>query len=256
MKKDVQITTQAFVNLFSKEQSEQAALNEFRAEDDDDVIFKHLHFAEQIFPDGGIMLCPVSHAKSKYVGINCERIFGHRHDSLRKMSLSDFFELVHPEDLPPVRQCFGFIKGLQPYDPSTHRFTMRYRIKNADGNYVHIQNENLAIETSTRTYLHLMVFTNLASNHKFFHVTLDVFKKVKGNFIRSYSYNPKQTERAITPRQNDIARLILRGFSNQEIADQLRVSIFTVKNHKKMLFKKVNVKNSIELANYVRQISH
>ena len=197
MKKDVQITTQSFVNLFSKEQNEQAKLNEFRPEDDDEVIFKHLRFAEMIFPDGGIMLCPISHAKSRYVGINCERIFGHRYDALRKMSISDFFELIHPEDLPPVRQCFGFIKGLQPYDPRTHRFTMRYRVKNDNGDYVHIQNENLAIETSSDSYLYLMVFTNLASNHKFFHVTLDVFKKIKGNYIKSYSYNPKQRKEAL-----------------------------------------------------------
>jgi DNA-binding NarL/FixJ family response regulator len=47
--------------------------------------------------------------------------------------------------------------------------------------------------------------------------------------------------------------LIMKGFSNQEIADQLSVSVYTVKNHKQMLFRKANVKSSIELANYVRQ---
>lgn len=256
MKKDAQTTAHAFVNLFSKENAAQAQLNEFRAEDDKDIVFTHLRFAEMIFPEGGIMLCPISHAKSKYVGINCERIFGHPHDALEKMALTDFFELIHPEDLPAVRQCFGFIKGFEPYDPATHRFVMRFRFKNKKGEYEHVQDENLAIKTSNNTYLYLMVFTNITSKHKFYHVALDIFKQVKGNYIKSYTYNPKQNERSITPRQNDIARLILKGFTNQEIADQLRVSIFTVKNHKKMLFRKVNVKNSIELANYVRQTSH
>ena len=80
-----------------------------------------------------------------------------------------------------------------------------------------------------------------------------IFKQVKGKFIKSYTYNPKQKEKNITPRQNDIARLILKGFSNQEIADYLSVSVFTVKNHKKLLFRKVNAKNSMDFANYVRQ---
>jgi len=256
MKNDAQTTATAFTNLFPKEENDQAQRNQFKAEQDDDIIFTHLRFAEMIFPDGGIMLCPMSHAKSKYVGINCERIFGHPYDVLKKMDLAEFFELIHPEDQGPVQQCFTFVKGLEPYDPATHRFAMYYRVKNKNGSYVHIQNENIAIKTSNNTYLYLMLFSNVTSDKKFYQVTLDVFKQVKGNYIKSNTYNPKQKESNITPRQNDIARLILKGFTNQEIADQLNVSIFTVKNHKKMLFRKVNVKNSIELANYVRQSSH
>jgi DNA-binding CsgD family transcriptional regulator len=253
MKYDPQTTANAFVNLFPKEKSEKVQLEEYKAESDDGIIFTHLRFAEMIFPDGGIMLCPISHAKTKYVGINCERIFGHSHDALAKMSLAEFFRLVHPEDLPAVQQCFKFIKGLEPYDPAAHRFTIQYRIKTQWNKYIHIRNENLAIKTSNSTYLYLMLFSNVTSDEKFYHVTLEVFRQVKGSFIKSYTYNPKQKEKEITPRQNDIAKLILKGFTNQQIADQLSVSIYTVKNHKQILFRKVKVKNSIELANYVRE---
>ena len=101
--------------------------------------------------------------------------------------------------------------------------------------------------------MYLLLFTNTSDEEKYYHVTLDIFKQVKGKYIKSYSYNPKQKEKIITPRQQDIARLILKGFSNQEIADYLSVSVFTVKNHKKLLFRKVNAKNSMDFANYVRQ---
>ena len=253
MKKDVESTAYAFKNLFSKEENAQAEINQFKFEDDSDTVFKHLRFAETIFPQGGIMLCPISHAKFKYVGVNCEQVFGHTHKQLEKMMLEDFFSLVHPDDLPAVRQCLYFVKNLQPYDPSTHRFIMRYRVRNEAGEYVHIQDEKLAIKTDDNTFLNIIVFTNITSERKFYHVTLDVLTLSKGKYIKTCSYNPKQPERTITPRQNDIAGLILQGLSNQEIAEHLSVSIFTVKNHKKMLFRKVNVRNSIELANYVRQ---
>jgi DNA-binding CsgD family transcriptional regulator len=255
MKKDVETTTNAFKNLFSKEEILNAESNELRFEDDTDTIFKHLQFAETIFPQGGIMLCPVSHARFRYVGINCEQIFGHPYKDLKKMLLNDFFALVHPDDLQAVRQCLNHIKTLQPFDPATHRFVMRYRIRNWKGEYLHIQDEKIAVKTADNTFLNMIIFTNLTSDKKFYHVTLDVLKLMNGKYIKTSSYNPKQKENAITPRQNDIARLILKGFTNQEIADHLCVSIFTVKNHKKMLFKKVNVRNSIQLANYVRQTS-
>jgi DNA-binding NarL/FixJ family response regulator len=80
----------------------------------------------------------------------------------------------------------------------------------------------------------LMLFSNVSSEAKFYHVTLDVFKHMKGRFIKAYTYNPKQKEKEITPRQNDIAKLILKGFTNQQIADQLSVSVYTVKNHKQI----------------------
>lgn len=253
MKKDAYTAARAFVNLFSREQTDKVQLNEFRAEMDNDIIFSQLRFAEMIYPDGGIMICPLSHAKFKYVGINCERIFGQSYETLMKMSLTDFFALVHPEDLPPVQQCLNFIKGVEPYDPATHRFTMRYRLKKSNGEYTCIQDEKIAIKTSSDSYLYLLLFTNISDEEKFYHVTLDIFKQTKGRFIKSCTYNPKQQEKIITPRQHDIAKLILKGFSNQEIADYLSVSVFTVKNHKKLLFKKVNAKNSMDFANYVRQ---
>ena len=253
IKKDALNAARAFVNLFSREKTDKVQLNEFKAEMDNDIIFSQLRFAEMVYPEGGIMICPLSHAKFKYVGINCERIFGHSHDSLMRMSLADFFALVHPEDLPPVQQCLNFIKGAEPYDPATHRFTMRYRIRNSKGEYTCIQDEKIAIKTSSDSYSYLLLFSNISSDEKYYHVCLDIFKEVNGKYLKCYTFNPKQSQKSITPRQNDIAKLILKGFSNQEIADYLSVSVFTVKNHKKLLFKKVNAKNSMDFANYVRQ---
>ncbi|HEX6224595.1 MAG TPA: LuxR C-terminal-related transcriptional regulator, partial [Chryseolinea sp.] len=251
MKKDALTAARTFVSLFSREQTDKEQLSEFKAEVDNDIIHSQLRFAEMIYPERGIMICPISHAKFKYVGLNCERIFGHSRDTLMRLGLADFFDLIHPDDLPPVQQCLNFIKGMEPYDPATHRFSMRYRIRNQDGAYTCIEDEKIAIKTSNESYLYMLLFSNISNEEKFYHVSLDIFKQVKGKYLKYYTYNPKQHEKVITPRQNDIAKLILKGFSNQEIADCLSLSVFTVKNHKKLLFKKVNAKNSVDFANYV-----
>lgn len=100
--KEIQTTADAFKNLFSKEDRSRAEANQFKFEDDSGKILEQLQFTESIFPNGGIMLCPVSHAKFKYVGKNCEQVFGHSQKQLQKMLLEDYFSLVHPDDLPAV----------------------------------------------------------------------------------------------------------------------------------------------------------
>lgn len=252
MKPNVQTAAVTFFSLFPSVENHPKQRPEYDVESDEEVIMDNLHFAEKVFHQCALMLCPKSHTGIKYFSLNSEHILGHRQETLTQMDIPDFFSLVHPEDLPSVQQCLDFIGSCKPYDPETHRFTMYYRFRKKSGEYIHISDEKLAIKTRNNNYLYFILFNNVSQEEKFYHVKLEVYKKSKGNYLKAYTYNPKQQEKVITPRQNDIVRLIIKGFTNQEIADQLSVSVFTVKNHKQMLFKKVNVKNSIELANYVR----
>ena len=67
----------------------------------------------------------------------------------------------------------------------------------------------------------------------------------QGDVVKVYTFDSRHTDHSITPRQNEIIKLIIKGFSTQEIADRLHVSVNTVKNHKQALFRKVNVKSSV-----------
>ena len=252
MRNDAVAIANAFKQLFPKK-NENKQREVFKTEDDSNVILQQLRFAETIFPDSALTTCPISHPCVTYFSKNCEHILGHPHERLIEMDLTEFMALTHPEDLPYLGQCYDYMKSLEPYNPAEHRFSIYYRFRNAAGEYAHICNENLAIQTGSDAYLYIMVFSVAPSEAKFYHVKLDLNRKCKGKFKKVSTYNPRQTERLITPRQYDIVQLIAKGYANQEIAELLNVSIHTVKNHKQMLFKKINVKNSIELANYVRK---
>ena len=56
----------------------------------------------------------------------------------------------------------------------------------------------------------------------------------------------------ITPREREIILLIREGKTNQEIADELFISLATVKDHNNNLFRKCGVRNRVELANLFR----
>lgn len=51
----------------------------------------------------------------------------------------------------------------------------------------------------------------------------------------------------ITKRESEILRLIAEGLTNQEIADKLFISSFTVDSHRKNLLLKLGVKNTAQL---------
>lgn len=245
--------SKAFVDLFTDAEIPSNARNTFVAEQDDNVILSHLEFAEKLFPHSGLSLCPVTHTKVKYLSKSCEKILGHPHGLLLNMSLAEYFMMIHPDDLAAVQQCFGFIKNQKPGDPEIHRFAVYYRFRNQNGEYNQIRNDNFAIRVREGNYLYLMAYS--ISAEKFFHVKLEVYKRINGNLLKTYTYSPQQEDKEMTPRQNDVVELVNRGFTNREIAEKLGISIHTVKNHKQMLFKKINVRNSVELANYVGRLA-
>ena len=57
-------------------------------------------------------------------------------------------------------------------------------------------------------------------------------------------------EEALTPREMEILRYLARGFSNQEIADELEISITTVATHVRNILSKLHLANRTQAALY------
>jgi DNA-binding CsgD family transcriptional regulator len=54
----------------------------------------------------------------------------------------------------------------------------------------------------------------------------------------------------LSPREQDVARLILEGRTNQEIGEKLFISLSTVKTHVSNVYQKFNVKNRVEFITF------
>lgn len=57
----------------------------------------------------------------------------------------------------------------------------------------------------------------------------------------------------LTPREKEVVDYICTGLSNKEIAEKLFISANTVKNHVYNIYKKLNVKNKVDLINLVNK---
>ncbi len=58
---------------------------------------------------------------------------------------------------------------------------------------------------------------------------------------------------SFTPREREILRLLAKGCTNQEIGDQLALSIGTVKNHLSVIFAKLAVRDRTQAALWARE---
>ena len=54
-------------------------------------------------------------------------------------------------------------------------------------------------------------------------------------------------ERALSPREREVAQLVVRGLSNKEVARRLQLSEGTVKLHLHSVFQKLGAKNRYSL---------
>jgi DNA-binding NarL/FixJ family response regulator len=58
----------------------------------------------------------------------------------------------------------------------------------------------------------------------------------------------------LSPREQEIMRLLAEGAPKSEIADQLCISIKTVENHRTNIMRKLNIHNSMELVRYAARL--
>jgi len=58
----------------------------------------------------------------------------------------------------------------------------------------------------------------------------------------------------LTPRQQEVMRLLVAGYSNKRVADELCISPKTVENHRSQIMEKLGLRNSVELGRYAARI--
>jgi DNA-binding NarL/FixJ family response regulator len=58
----------------------------------------------------------------------------------------------------------------------------------------------------------------------------------------------------LTPRQQEVMRLLASGFPNKRIAEELCISPKTVENHRSQIMDKLGLRNSVELGRYAAKL--
>ena len=73
-------------------------------------------------------------------------------------------------------------------------------------------------------------------------------KKTESRFFWAKGYQEKiSRENHLTDRESELMEYALQGLSNEAIAEQMQISVNTVKKHFHNLYEKMNVKNRVQL---------
>ncbi len=67
------------------------------------------------------------------------------------------------------------------------------------------------------------------------------------------STKPNLPSEALTPRETEILKLIVEGYTNRQISEQLNISIRTVEGHRANIADKLGLRSRLELVRYARQ---
>ena len=84
--------------------------------------------------------------------------------------------------------------------------------------------------------------------------TVFVEKPVRINSPKKFSLNQVELKRLnLTEREYQILKLLVKGYSNAEIADRLFLSLSTIKTHVSNLYGKMNVKSRFQAITQAKQ---
>src|SRR5262249_30438642 len=74
------------------------------------------------------------------------------------------------------------------------------------------------------------------------------FPKDLAEAVRKRQLRRPRPAQALTPRESDVTRLVIKGLSNKEIGRQMQLSEGTVKIHLHNIYKKLSISNRTALA--------
>lgn len=73
--------------------------------------------------------------------------------------------------------------------------------------------------------------------------------------VSNFVFDPSRLEKLnISKREYEVLELMAKGFSNQEIADKLFVSLNTIKTHSQSLFVKLDVKRRTQAVQRAKEL--
>jgi len=78
----------------------------------------------------------------------------------------------------------------------------------------------------------------------------DTTKRVMMDLVQSSAPKDEPDPNQITPREREVLKLIVDQYTNQQIADELNISIRTVDAHRRNLLDKTEAKNTAGLVTY------
>ncbi len=173
-------------------------------------------------------------------------------------SIKDIIDRIHPDDLDFATQAEDAVINHLRYNLGAsnalkYKMSFCMRIKTANGAYKLFLHQAIILSTDKNGHFAKVLNIHTDISH------LSTTNSLKAYLSGIYGINeyieidvfPNAVNVSNTPlfskREAEIIHLLAKGMKNKEIADQLFISLNTVKNHRKNILQKSGMKNCSEL---------
>ncbi|PWA05519.1 response regulator transcription factor [Flavobacterium laiguense] len=184
----------------------------------------------------------------------------HKVEEIMEGGIEKFLSIYQKDDFELYSEQI-FSKNLEvildtkPEERGQLIFTNTYRIFNHDKTISHILQKNRIIaDPITGIPLHAYGSVSDLSNLKLFNRELyhriektDALDSNKKMILLSNSYKVYDEDKKLTPQENRILELLIKGLTTKEIAQKLFVSFHTIDAHRSNILTKTNSKNVVQL---------
>ncbi|MGE8512006.1 MAG: response regulator [Chryseobacterium culicis] len=157
-----------------------------------------------------------------------------------KLYAEQFELLILDINMPESKylSMIGEIKTIQPnlkilvFSVYDNDIAVQYIIEGADGYINKLSDENNILEAvqqifETGTYY-----------------SPDIVKKLVSSVKKETPINPLET---LSEREKEIFDLLVKGYGNIEVSNELNLHLSTVSTYKARIYKKLNIKNTVDL---------
>lgn len=103
------------------------------------------------------------------------------------------------------------------------------------------------LKSSSKNELLEAITTVLKGNHYF---SDEATQKVMQDLVKGSARPKSESPNSLTEREREVLTLIAKEYTNQEIADELHISIRTVDSHRRNLLQKTGAKNTAGLVTF------
>lgn len=188
----------------------------------------------------------------EFVSDSMENILGY---SKEEFDTEFFVSQIHPEDFPTFvkfeKMVVDFKVNLAPDKILKYKSRYNYRIRKSDGEYLPILQQSITIQSNENGAVirNLVVHTDI-SEYKTDSIMKLSFIGLEGSpsFIGvGRSHEAKLLNPNLSKREVEILSLLGQNKSSKEIAEQLFISIETVRTHRKNLLRKTNSNTTLQM---------
>jgi DNA-binding CsgD family transcriptional regulator len=218
-------------------------------------ILERAVFTGHLFPNVVLLLSTSVDRPLTYVSENSGKLLGLSVEYLKSISSPGFTKFIHHEDIKGFKGCLEYALKKNIDLRQSYRVIFYYRIINNKGETIYLEDERMSIQHENDPCIHIALLKNITYDQSFRGVKMKIYKRIRDKYLLLREFFPDPEPNELTSRQRDIVQSVMLGLSNQEIADRLNLSVHTIKNHKRSLFRKFGIGTSLELISLVRGIT-